>query len=157
MARITTLHTRFVDLGVRGYIGVTRVGVPGHGRPFSDTWWRYFDEIDNRDIGPLFPTKAECLSYLPTYAERNGYAYRNEEAYMRAGIIGQITGYAEGQESHGQGIEEDAASISREYPGQTIRFAPERGDDVWYERGVQIATPEWAFGVECGHRNRRHV
>lgn len=64
---------------------------------------------------------------------------------MRAGIVGEITGYPDtgGVESHGQGIEEDAVSVSREFPDQTIRFTPERGAWKWFENGKQIDEPDW--------------
>jgi len=70
---ITTTQTRFPQLAVRHYRNVTRVGVPGHARPFQDTWHRFVDTDDNQEIGPSFPTQAEAFAYLPVYAAENGY------------------------------------------------------------------------------------
>lgn len=70
---VTITRTRFRNLAVRSYIDMTRVNVPGHPKPFRDTWHRYVDLSDDQDIGPSFKTKAEALAYLHVYAAENGY------------------------------------------------------------------------------------
>lgn len=69
MAKITVTPTRFGNLAIRGYISVTRVGVPGHRKPFADTWYRFTDVNDDADIGPSFKTKAEAFANLPEFAK----------------------------------------------------------------------------------------
>lgn len=57
-----------MNLGIRGYRNGCRVGVPGHAKPFLDTWYRYVDLDDDRDIGPSFRTMAEAMAGLAEYA-----------------------------------------------------------------------------------------
>ena len=65
---------------------------------------------------------------------------------MRTGIVGNIYGYHDGTESHGQGIQADAAALSREFPEHTISHNPlNRNFAVtWYERATEIEEPYWA-------------
>ncbi len=65
---ITITHTRFRYLGVRRYHNVTRIGVPGHRKPFQDSWYRFVDTSCDADIGPSFKTMAEAVSELSAYA-----------------------------------------------------------------------------------------
>jgi len=73
MSKITLTKTRFAGLAIRHYQGTCRVGVPGHRKPFKDTWLRFVDLADDADIGPSFKTKAEAFAALPGYAESYGY------------------------------------------------------------------------------------
>lgn len=66
--RITITKTRFRDMGIRRYARVWRVGVPGHVKPFMDSWYRYVDLSDDADIGPSFKTMAEAMAGLAEYA-----------------------------------------------------------------------------------------
>lgn len=68
MATVTITRTRFKNLGIRRYHNVYRVGVPGHRKPFQDSWYRYVDLSDDADIGPSFHTMAEALASLAEYA-----------------------------------------------------------------------------------------
>lgn len=71
---ITLTRTRFASLGIRCYRNATRVGVPGHRKPFQDSWVRFVDLDDDADIGPSFHTKAEALAALADFARERGYA-----------------------------------------------------------------------------------
>lgn len=68
MMPVTITKTRFKDLGIRRYHDVYRVGVPGHRKPFKDSWYRYVDLSDDADIGPSFHTMAEAQAGLAEYA-----------------------------------------------------------------------------------------
>ena len=71
---IRTYQTRFSGLGVRHYRNATRVGVPGHRRPFKETWWRFVDLETDSDIGASFPTKTEIYAELSNFATERGFA-----------------------------------------------------------------------------------
>lgn len=78
MSKITLTETRFAGLAIRHYQGTYRVGVPGHRKPFKDSWLRFVDMTDDADIGPSFKTKAEAFAALPDYAESYGFPLRAE-------------------------------------------------------------------------------
>jgi hypothetical protein len=70
--------TRFPGIKLRHHRNVTRVGVPGHRGPFTDSYWRFAckDDPDDAlyyDRGPSFASKAEALAELAEYAEFHGY------------------------------------------------------------------------------------
>ena len=71
-ARITLTRTRFNELAIRQYRDVSRIGVPGHSRPFKDSWLRYVDLQTDDDIGPSFKTMGEAQAGLAEYAEQFG-------------------------------------------------------------------------------------
>jgi hypothetical protein len=70
---VTITHTRFRDLAIRSYIDITRVNVPGHPKPFRDTYHRFLDLPSDQDIGPSFHTRAEAFACLHTFAAERGY------------------------------------------------------------------------------------
>lgn len=71
---VTTTATRFEGLAIRTYRNVTRVGVPGHARPFRDSWTRFVATEDDADVGPSFHTRQEAFSALAEYAAKGGYS-----------------------------------------------------------------------------------
>lgn len=75
--RVALTQTRFEGLNIRSYYNVCRVGVPGHKKPFNDTWHRYcLDGEGDVDRGPSFKTKGEALAGLKDYAADNGIPLR---------------------------------------------------------------------------------